>query len=44
MVGSSLASYFGVYHRLMSNRLKEVATAKPARLRILIAELKVRKP
>lgn len=40
-VGSSLASYFGVFHRLMTNRLKEVPTANPARLQALVAELKV---
>lgn len=43
-VGASLASYFGVFHRLMTNRLKEVPTADAARLRALTAELKVRTP
>ena len=41
-VGSSLASYFGVFHRLMANRLKEVPHADGARLEALAAELKVR--
>lgn len=41
-VGSSLASYFGVFHRLMANRLKEVAAADTDRVESLAAELKVR--
>ena len=41
-VGSSLASYFGVFHRLMANRLKEVAQADADRVDSLAAELKVR--
>ena len=40
-VGSSLASYFGVFHRLMANRLKEVPQADGPRLEKLAAELKV---
>ncbi|EIE24527.1 hypothetical protein COCSUDRAFT_40900 [Coccomyxa subellipsoidea C-169] len=39
-VGSSLASYFGVFHRLMANRLKEVAQADADRVDSLAAELK----
>ncbi|BDA42837.1 Negative elongation factor D [Coccomyxa sp. Obi] len=39
-VGSSLASYFGVFHRLMANRLKEVAAADTDRVESLAAELK----
>ena len=39
-VGSSLASYFGVFHRLLANRLKEVPQASPERLDALAAELK----
>ena len=41
-VGPSLASYFGVFHRLMANRLKEVAQADADRVDSLAAELKVR--
>jgi len=41
-VGSSLASYFGVFHRLMATRLKEVPQADPDRLQAVAAELKVR--
>jgi hypothetical protein len=40
-IGSSLASYFGVFHRLLANRLKEVPTATVARLRQLSTELRV---
>jgi len=40
-IGSSLASYFGVFHRLLANRLKEVPTASLARLRQLSTELRV---
>ena len=40
-VGSSLASYFGVFHRLTINRLKEVPKANAQRLRQLSTELKV---
>ena len=40
-IGSSLASYFGVFHRLLAARLKEVPSASPARLRQLSTELKV---
>ncbi|KAK9909351.1 hypothetical protein WJX75_000889 [Coccomyxa subellipsoidea] len=39
-VGPSLASYFGVFHRLMANRLKEVAQADADRVDSLAAELK----
>ncbi len=38
-VGSSLAGYFGVFHRLMASRLKEVPTASAARLAAIAAEL-----
>ena len=40
-VGTSLASYFGVFHRLMANRLKEVAQADEERVESLASELKV---
>ena len=38
-VGSSLAGYFGVFHRLMASRLKEVPTAGAARLAAIVGEL-----
>ena len=40
-VGSSLASYFSVFHRLLTNRLKQVPQADAAALQSLTAELKV---
>ena len=40
-VGPSLASYFGVFHRLMATRLKEAVGASPERLKRIAAELKV---
>ena len=40
-LGSSLASYFSVFHRLLTNRLKQVPQADPALLQSLAAELKV---
>ena len=40
-VGSSLASYFSVFHRLLTNRLKQVPQADAAALQHLTAELKV---
>ena len=40
-VGSSLASYFSVFHRLLTNRLKQVPQADAATLQNLAAELKV---
>ncbi|KAK9816978.1 hypothetical protein WJX72_007733 [[Myrmecia] bisecta] len=39
-IGSSLAGYFGVFHRLMANRLKEVPQADAARLDQLCKEIK----
>ena len=41
-IGTSLAGYFGVFHRLMANRLKEVPRASDERLTQLSKELKVR--
>ena len=41
-IGSSLASYFSVFHRLLTNRLKQVPQADAATLRSLATELKVR--
>ncbi len=41
-IGSSLASYFSVFHRLLTNRLKQVPQADAATLQSLAAELKVR--
>ncbi len=41
-VGASLASYFGVFQRLMANRLREVPDAGPARLAGLATELQAR--
>lgn len=38
-VGSSLAGYFGVFHRLMASRLKEVPMAGAARLAAIAEEL-----
>ncbi|KAK9822993.1 hypothetical protein WJX81_003185 [Elliptochloris bilobata] len=38
-VGASLASYFGVFHRLLANRLREVPGAAAPRLSTLAAEL-----
>ena len=43
-VGTSLASYFSVFHRLLANRLDEVPTATTERLDALAAELKVQSP
>lgn len=43
-VGSSLASYFSVFHRLLTNRLKQVPQADPGALQSLAAELKVCTP
>ena len=40
-VGASLASYFGVFHRLLANRLHEVPDAGAPRLAALTAELQV---
>ena len=40
-LGSSLASYFSVFHRLLTNRLKQVPQADAALLQSLAAELKV---
>ena len=40
-LGSSLASYFSVFHRLLTNRLKQVPQADVALLQSLTAELKV---
>ena len=40
-LGSSLASYFSVFHRLLTNRLKQVPQANTALLQSLTAELKV---
>ena len=42
-IGSSLASYFGVFHRLLANRLREVPSASVARLRQISTELRVSK-
>ena len=39
-IGSSLASYFGVFHRLLANKLREVPTASVARLRQISTELR----
>jgi TH1 protein len=39
-VGSQLAGYFGVFHRLMASRLKDVPAADAARLRLITQELK----
>ena len=41
-LGSSLASYFSVFHRLLTNRLKQVPQADAALLQSLAAELKVK--
>ena len=41
-LGSSLASYFSVVHRLLTNRLKQVPQADAALLQSLAFELKVR--
>ena len=41
-MGPSLASYFGVFHRLLATRLKEAIGAMPAQLRRIAGELKVR--
>ena len=41
-IGSSLASYFSVFHRLLTNRLKQVPQADAATLQGLATELKVR--
>ena len=41
-IGSSLASYFSVFHRLLTNRLKQVPQADAATLQSLATELKVR--
>ena len=38
-MGSSLAGYFGVFHRLMASRLKEVPTAGAGRLAAIAGEL-----
>lgn len=38
-VGSSLAGYFGVFHRLMASRLKEVPMAGAERLAAIADEL-----
>ena len=43
-VGPSLASYFGVFHRLMATRLKEAIGASPAQLQRIANELKARLP
>ena len=40
-VGASLASYFGVFHRLLANRLRAVPAAAAPRLAALAAELQV---
>lgn len=40
-IGSSLASYFGVFHRLLANRLGEVPSANIGRLRQISTELRV---
>lgn len=39
-MGSSLAGFFGVFHRLLAARLKEAATAGEAALQSLCAELR----
>ena len=41
-IGSSLASYFGVFHRLLANKLSEVPTASLHRLQGIVKELGVR--
>ena len=38
-MGPSLAGYFGVFHRLLSGRLRAAAAAAPAELPPLVAEL-----
>lgn len=38
-MGSSLAGYFGVFHRLMAGRLRAAASAQPQALPPLLAEL-----
>lgn len=39
-VGSSLAGYFGVFHRLLASRLKQVPAAKAAQLAAITVELR----
>lgn len=39
-VGSSLAGYFGVFHRLMGGRLRSAASADTRALPLLLVELK----
>lgn len=40
-VGSSLAGFFGVFHRLLAARLREAATANEKQLAALSEQLKV---
>ena len=40
-MGSSLAGFFGVFHRLLAARLKEAAQAGERQLHSLCEELKV---